>query len=277
MWVVVENVRSIPVTGNDGYSGIGRVERRALLSYTYETLPAYPSSAFWDALADVALPLEVLVRLTRNAVSGGDIAGRNRLLALIIERMQSSNEAWARRVLASVVGYVGAEKIMLDDLCADLAECLMRAIVDHSRHFWEENFQHCLYFERKHVYRSFMMREGRWHDPLVKRSERIPHSLLASLDQPTSHGGRDRHPLDVEDERCQLMLRAIEHYDVLEAVQRLPDYLKAVVLLLFWEGRTEKDAARILNVTDRTVRNRMREALKRLRVTLHDEKGSLHE
>jgi hypothetical protein len=273
----VENVRSIPVTDSNGALEAARAERQALLSYMYEALPAYPSLAFWDAMANAAHPLEVLVRLTRNAVGDDDISGRNRLLALIIERVQSSNEAWARRVLASVAGCAGAERGMIDDLCADLAECLMRAIVDPSRHFWEENFQHCLYFERKHVYRSFMMREGRWCDPHVKRSERIPRSLLASLDQPTAPNGEDRYSLDVEDERCQLMLHAIEHYDVLEAVLRLPDHLKAVVLLLFWEGRTEKDAARILSVTDRTVRNRMREALRRLRDTLHDEKGSLHE
>jgi hypothetical protein len=272
----VENVRIVHAADSNEHLDAGRAERRVLLSYRYDALPAYPSPAFWDAVADAELPLEVLVRHIRNAVKDGDITGRNRLLALVIERVQPSNESWARRVLNSLPRYTGEEGVMADDLCADLAECLMRAIVDTARHFWEENFLHCLYFERKHVYRSFMMREGRWYDPQVKRSERIPRSLLASLDQPALGDGEDRYPLDVEDERCQLMLRTIEHYDVLEAVLRLPDHLKAVVLLLFWEARTEKDTACILGVTDRTVRNRVREAFRRLRDTLHDEKGSFH-
>lgn len=273
----MENLRLVHADSDNKDLDAGRVERRALLSYMYDALPVYASQDFWGALEDAEHPLEVLVRFTRSAVRTGDIAGRNRLLALIIERVQSYNEAWARRVLASVACHFGDEKGMADDLCADLAECLMRAIVDPTRHFWEENFQHCLYFERKHVYRSFMMREGRWCDPLVKRSERIPRSLLASLDQPARRDGEACYALDIEDERCQAMLHSIERYDVLETVMRLPDHLKAVVLLLFWEARTEKDTARILGVTDRTVRNRIREALKRLRAALHDEKDAYYE
>jgi DNA-directed RNA polymerase specialized sigma24 family protein len=37
---------------------------------------------------------------------------------------------------------------------------------------------------------------------------------------------------------------------------------------LFWEGRSEKDTAQLLGITDRTVRNRRREALNVLREAL---------
>jgi DNA-directed RNA polymerase specialized sigma24 family protein len=45
--------------------------------------------------------------------------------------------------------------------------------------------------------------------------------------------------------------------------------------MIFWEGRTEKDAAMILGVSDRTIRNRLREALKSLRVILEIEGNTI--
>jgi DNA-directed RNA polymerase specialized sigma24 family protein len=64
------------------------------------------------------------------------------------------------------------------------------------------------------------------------------------------------------------MLLAIETSDLLRLVLLLPVKLKAVVLLLFWEGRSEKETAQLLDITDRTVRNRRREALNLLREAL---------
>src|SRR5438046_207279 len=60
--------------------------------------------------------------------------------------------------------------------------------------------------------------------------------------------------------------------DVCFLILNLPEKLKSVIWLIFWEGRTEKDAARILGVSDRTVRNRLHEALKSLR-TMLDSQG----
>jgi DNA-directed RNA polymerase specialized sigma24 family protein len=56
----------------------------------------------------------------------------------------------------------------------------------------------------------------------------------------------------------------------------LPDTLKPVVLLIFWEGRTEKETARVLKITDRTVRNRLQHALKILRNMLASEREYIH-
>jgi DNA-directed RNA polymerase specialized sigma24 family protein len=41
---------------------------------------------------------------------------------------------------------------------------------------------------------------------------------------------------------------------------------------MFWEDRSEKDTARILGITDRTVRNRLREVSKILRSELELER-----
>ena len=80
--------------------------------------------------------------------------------------------------------------------------------------------------------------------------------------------------LAVNDEQAQRALLAVEYADLPRLVLHLPEKLRTVVWLVFWEGRTEKDAARILGVTDRTVRNRLQEALKLLRKFPGMEKGA---
>ncbi|TMC89401.1 MAG: sigma-70 family RNA polymerase sigma factor [Chloroflexi bacterium] len=127
-------------------------------------------------------------------------------------------------------------------------------------------------FERKHVYRSFMRREGRWNSLDGKRSERIPRMLVESLDQPAQLADGDTYELNVEDEKAQKELLAVEQEDIPRLILHLPDRLKPIVLLIFWEGRTEKDTAKILGITDRTVRNRLREAIKLLHLELEPER-----
>lgn len=244
------------------------IQRRGVLAHLYNTLPDYASQTFWDTIGNADIPLEVLARCVRNCADSED---RNRILQIIVQRTQRSNEFWANTVLAHVSVSADERVALIGDLCADLYECMLRALLDPKRLFWEENFLHCLYFERKHVYRSFMMREGRWHDVHITKSERIPRTLLARLHQSVRLNDGETVLMDVEDERAQLMLHAVEYSDLLLLVFRLPDRLKAVILLIFWEGRSEKDVARVLRISDRTVRNRIHEALKLLRNFLHVE------
>lgn len=250
-------------------------QRRRMLKAHYEALPIYASAEFWRALSMSDLPLEVIVRCLRLAVARADIPGRNRLLALIIQRTQSLNEQWVRRVLTTS-GIPPAERPALaDDLYADLCECMLRALLDPQRHFWEENFLHCLYFERKHVHRSFMGREGRWFDPHVLKCERVPRSSLVRLDATPPHEHRTL-PLDqLEDEQALAQLQSIDLSDLLRLVLRLPPPLKAVLLLIFWEGWSEKETAHLLGITDRTVRNRLRKACTALRTILDAEKEQM--
>ena len=254
--------------------------RRSQLVEVYNTLPAYGSRPFWSAVEEPELkgvvPLEVLVRCVRSAISQGDDEGRNRILEVIFQRIHVSNEYWANSILKTVALQVDERKALVSDLYGDLCECIIRAVIDDKRLFWEENFQHCLMFERKHVYRSFMRREGRWSSLDGKRSERVPRMLVESLDQPAQLADGDTYELNVEDERAQKALLAVEQAELPGLVLQLPDRLKPIVLLIFWEGRTEKDTAQILGITDRTVRNRLREAFKLLHSELELERGFAH-
>jgi RNA polymerase sigma factor (sigma-70 family) len=242
------------------------------MAQAYNTLPRYASTAFWETVESAETPLETLVKWLRSADRREDMQARTRILAAIFKRTHALNEMWARKALGHIAGPEDERCALIDDLWADLSERMVQALLDPERSFWEENFLHCLRFERRHVYRSFMLREGRWSDSTGQKRTRIPRALLVSLDQRRQQEDGDSAMLDVEDERAQAMLQAIECNELLHLVLRLPDKLKAIILLIFWEGRSEKEAARILGISDRTVRNRLRKALRLLRDRLECEK-----
>lgn len=251
------------------------VRRRMYLASIYHALPDYGSTAFWRVVEEpdltVALPLEVLTRCVRAAITRGDNAGRNRVIEVIIRRNQTSNEYWVRHALARLDVLPDERQTLEHDLYADLCESLIRALIDTKRLFWEEHFQHSLSFERKHVYQTYMRREGRWkskseHDPQrVTFARRIPRSLIESLDRPAPRPDGDRQETQMVDERAQQELLAVEYADIPRLILHLPEKLKAVIWLIFWESKTEKEAAGILNVSDRTIRNRLHDALRLLR------------
>ncbi len=250
------------------------VRRRAELAAAFQALPTYASAEFWSLVEEPelknALPLEILVKCARVAITCEDDAGRNRIFEVIFRRTQVANEYWAQQALNSVRVSSAERCNFVQDLYADLCERVIRALIDVNRLFWEENFQHCLGFERQHTYQAFMTREGRWHnqhaDGVITR--RIPRMLIESLDRPVLYANGESWEPDIEDEQAQQALLSVEQRDMSLLILHLPEKLKSVVWLIFWEGRTEKDAARILGVSDRTIRNRLREALRSLRVIL---------
>ncbi len=77
--------------------------------------------------------------------------------------------------------------------------------------------------------------------------------------------------MDIEDERAQQALLSVEQHDLPLQILNLPEKLKPVIWLIFWEGRTEKNVANILGVSDRTIRNRLHKALKLLRTVIETE------
>jgi RNA polymerase sigma factor (sigma-70 family) len=265
-------------------SNIELSERRNIVAALYEASPAYGSAAFWHAIEEAdgqkALPLEVLVRYVRLAVAYGDTTARNRIIEVIVRRTQIANESWANSVLTYIRVPADERAMLMGDLYADLCESVIRALLDPKRLFWEENFQHCLRYERQHVYSAFMRREGRWNAGVTgdiqgvevgvegRVPRRIPRGLLYSMDRPMQLADGETLEFVIEDEHAQEALLALEHDDLARLLLGLPQKLKTVLWLIYWEGRTEKDTAQVLGITDRTVRNRLREALKLLRENL---------
>lgn len=247
---------------DDEHDGSARIKRRQTFAHLYKTLPEYGSPAYWCVIEEDdsarVLPLEVLVSSLRIANARGDVEGRNRIMTRIIRRTQKANEYWASHVLHTLHIQAHERQEVVRDLFADLYEQIMRKLLDPDKTFWEENFTHCLRFERMHVLRMFLMREG-WLKN--QQGERVPRNLLRSLDATMDSSGNEYHDMTVEDELAQKALLAVELSDTPSLLLRLPDYLQSVLVLLFWEEKTEKEVATLLAITDRTVRNRLRLAL----------------
>ena len=258
------------------------VKRRAYLATQFQTLPTYGSAGFWSRIEEsqskLALPLEVLVKCVRVAITQKDGAGKNRIFEMLFRRTQGANEYWARKVLSRMHLKSEERSMCAHDLYADLCERVIRAIHDSKRLFWEENFQHCLCFERKHVYQAFMSREGRWYNQRTNESgtRRIPRSLIGSLEQPVQHANGELWELEIVDEQAQQALLSVEQHDLPLLILNLPEKLKPVIWLMFWEGRTEKNVAHILGVSDRTVRNRLQKALSLLRTGIESEGNTFY-
>jgi RNA polymerase sigma factor (sigma-70 family) len=261
----------------DGSDDAEFIKRRQAFAYQYSTLPEYGSLAFWRVVEEsdtmFALPLEVMVRCLRTAIARGDVEGRNRIMTLIIHRTQKDNEYWAANALSTLRIQESERREVVRDLFADLYERVMRRLVDPDKTFWEENFYHCLRFERMHVFQIFLMREGWW---MKQQSERIPRNLVDSLDASLRFSGEEQHEVAIEDELAQKAMLAVELSDVSLLLLRLPEYLQAVLVLHYWEGKTEKDIATLLKITDRTVRNRLQHALRILRSELVQEREGIY-
>lgn len=251
-------------------------ERREALARIYRELPVYDSAAFWARLEarrkeEQALPLEVLVTVLRkDAIARGDQRARRRLCEVIVARLQSSNEQWVNRVLASFQSPAGERGALAADLYADLCEQLLRALFNPEVRFWQEQFFHCLQFLRKHVYEGFLRQEGRWRNATPGRGKHVPHTLLESIDRMRlsveTVGTRD-----VSDERAEQAMLAVEQADFAALVCRLPVKQRAVIWLVFWEDYTIQRVSEVLQISKRTVYKRLAAALAYLRQVLEDE------
>ena len=251
------------------------VERRAILTQAYHSLPRYASPAFWQALRHGDTPLELVVRCLRLALSLHDDQARATILDILFWRTYTVNQQWAQTALKGLFILFGEREAAVSDLCADLYEQLFKAVLDPERLFWEENFLHCLYFERKHVYRQFLAYEGYWKNAQVVKSDRVPRTLLERLEQPgaliNENTAETGFEYDIVDEQASHMLEMIDNDQLLNLVLSLPESLKLIVLLKFWAGKSDDEVARVVGTSARSVRYRMVTATKLLRKHLVEE------
>ena len=254
------------------------VERRAMLAHQYDTLPTYGSPAFWSLLETAdehvpAPPLEVLVKILRaEALARGDQQAQRRIFTVIIARLQSTNEMWVNYALSGLQVHREERRALAADLYADLCEHLLRAFIDVEQHFWEESFFHALRFARKHLYESFLRREGHWRKITPGPGLRVPHKLVESLERAEWRVNLTG-AWELPDERAEQALRTVEQAD---ALLHLPAGLRAIVWLVFWEDCSIAKVGELLNISERTARNRLRAALARLRHFIGEEQEEIN-
>lgn len=124
------------------------LQQHSMLTDSPSLLPEYGSQAFWNVIEGTEIPLETVVHFFRMASLYEDYDGRDRLLTVIVLRTQTINMAWAKAALRTLSVVEDVRMALVSDLCADLYERVLRALLDQKKHFWEENFLHCLRFER---------------------------------------------------------------------------------------------------------------------------------
>jgi RNA polymerase sigma factor (sigma-70 family) len=217
------------------------------------------------------VPSEVLVRWCRQAWCAGDRDTHNEVCALLFDRLRLVNRRWAAMAIARSNVHWHDRKVLAEELYADLCERLIHAWRDPARAFWEISFGWCLRFERRHVFKALMVREGWTNTSTGKaRPARVPRPLMERLDGPLRQEGEVRWwACEREDERAMREMLAIEqHALLLQLVAALPVKLRQVMYLRFVLEHKEKEVAALLGVTDRTVRNRIQSAFRMLRVGL---------
>ena len=243
------------------------IARRDKLSKVFSDIPPYGSIEFWQVVEQADFPREVLVKILRSVHTAHNTKIiSQRISSMIITDLQKKNETWAYKVLK---GYpLGAWDVtyhLCVDLCADLNEAILKSIFDPRRPFWEENFGHCLYYERMHVLHSLMLREGHVNMAKTEKGRRIPRNLLSSLDtQLMLCADGLYNPFEIEDEQAYAIMHTIDSNFLIDIVKELPKRLSVVVILIFWADKSERDTAELLRITERTVRNRLQSAIRRL-------------
>ena len=90
----------------------------------------------------------------------------------------------------------------------------------------------------------------------------------------STNAGRDSGQTpryDRADDACEPS-RLAEWFEFHERVDQLPDHLRAVIDLVYYHGATQAEAAEVLGVTVRTVRNRRDAALLKIREAFRGER-----
>jgi len=252
----------------DGAGGAGGAndanpyaERRAQLDAQFRALPRPGTPAYWQALegtAEQPPPLGVLARCVRERweALAADEAGR--IFALLMARTWAE----AERMVKGKVPVSLADEIMQDGYLS-----LWKGITEKSSDF---PFQNCSFALRRLVQRAraetlrregFQLRKGTDH------SMRLPHRQQVSLSAPL--GGSDEHASleDVlADPTAEEAYRVVEHYvDVRAMLEQLTDVQRALFFLQFDGSLTQRQLAKRLGVTDRTIRTRLVELYETLR------------
>lgn len=245
-------------------------ERRGHLERTFTSLPPAGSQAYWDALAAPSadgqgMPLEVLARCWRKWTVAYRAPEAERIFAIMMSRVDRRLDGWANKIAGQATGSRAS------GLAEELKqECLLKLWQDlKSAHdFLEENFLASLRRIQQKVANSVMEREGYWMRKGVKEPTRVPAALIDSLSQPPSGG--EVEPAEAAGEHRALGERipapatdaafalAEAFADLPAMMRQLSPELRATLLARIKsvaDGRTQREIASDLGVTDRTLRN----------------------
>lgn len=255
-------------------SGVGAEQgdqyaaRRADLERQFQSLPAAGTTEYWrriEQTADgIALPLEVLARCARERIQAGagDHAARvvERILLLIQTTVQSRVHTTAHRSAS------GQKHELAQEMEQECYMQLWRELRDPEPTFLCEHFMHALKRLMDHVEHSFMESNGFWKRRNVETPNRVPANEQDSLNKPIASGEQHTIGDNLSDTAAESEYERVDmETDVEELLTALSPEDREMIRDLYWRDLTQEQVAERLDVTDRTVRNRLERIIKRLR------------
>ena len=199
---------------------------------------------------------EERVRRIRSALDRGDRPTAESHFAMILQESSPSTERWLRRVIAQTPTLWNASAYPVsEDLRQELALEVWKRLADPNRRemAWESTYWPALIYAQRHVATRYMREAGYWVDTralaegwegLASRS--VACGLVEGAEAPDT---------------LTVAGRAVDVYSM---VMRLPPKERAAVVFRYWRGMKERDIARELRCTDRTVRTLLQQARGRM-------------
>jgi RNA polymerase sigma factor (sigma-70 family) len=109
---------------------------------------------------------------------------------------------------------------------------------------------------------SLVSRHIRYQLLSLIRKQKIQSERFVSLQNSAGEGVRSFDQIDTRSNEQQ-KLKKWERFQ--EKVDELPEDLRTVIDLIYFQGLSQKKAAEVLDVTDRTIRNRINSASEKLK------------
>jgi len=195
---------------------------------------------------------EERVRKIRAALDMGDRAAADPHFAALLQESRLSTERWLRRVIAMTPALRNASAYPVsDDLRQELAVYLWERVTIRHEMAWDRTYWRALISAQQHVATHYMRQAGYWVDKrAILQGQQGVASLVVEYDKTA--------------EAPDMLSLAEMTGDVRAVVMRLPPMERVAVVLRYWEGMGERDIARRLGCTDRTVRTLLHQARDRL-------------
>lgn len=184
---------------------------------------------------------EALVYFIRERHLAGQGAEAGDLIALLEERCR-------KRAARTLAGWSQLTATQRDDCYHDLVSHMFVALIslETKDEFWEIRFWHCLDWKLSNIAQKYHA---------VAQNEFVPESGPNSEGKPLDFLGNIAAPTRLTPEERVL---------VSEALRTLTPDQRTVFVLFHYEQWTQEEIAKHVGVTDRTVRNRLESAEKRL-------------
>ena len=191
---------------------------------------------------------EALVYFVRDRHLAGQGAESGDLIALLEERCR-------KRVARTLTGWSQLSSTQRDDCYHDVIGLMFMALIslEAKDEFWEVRFWHCLDWKLSNVAQKYhTIAQNEFVPDNSEYEDGKPHDYLGSVAAPTR-------------------LSPEEGVLVREALRLLTPDQRTVFILFHYEQWTQEEIAKHIKMTDRTVRNRLQSAEKRLATWRADE------